>query len=380
MHREGPASRSGSALLFSIRHDASIFCQSAESRPRRDRPESQREQRANRHIQRGLHQTFHPSQRNSRHARSVLVFFSFSPSRYVWDRIVSQASASNIFILAYSQGGIQAKNLLQSRESEVLRRLRAIALTESSHSLQSELNFGLGSGDSRPIRQFLEQHAINWVASSLPAGQRLQVLLFSLSDAQELEEVLGCLCISAGMGDTSNRAFGINNAIMIAFAFAGAYRQTVLVHASVIMNNNKGYLFLGKSGTGKSTHSRLWLQHIPGSDLLNDDNPAVRVVDGKALVYGTPWSGKTPCYRNLRTEVGAFLRLRQAPENVISRETPVRAFASVLSSCSTMLWDKASYNSICATVEDIIKNVPAYFLACRPDKEAAELSFSTIAR
>ena len=191
MHREGPASRSGSALLFSIRHDASIFCQSAESRPRRDRPESQREQRANRHIQRGLHQTFHPSQRNSRHARSVLVFFSFSPSRYVWDRIVSQASASNIFILAYSQGGIQAKNLLQSRESEVLRRLRAIALTESSHSLQSELNFGLGSGDSRPIRQFLEQHAINWVASSLPAGQRLQVLLFSLSDPQELEEVLG---------------------------------------------------------------------------------------------------------------------------------------------------------------------------------------------
>ena len=206
MHREGPASRSGSALLFSIRHDASIFCQSAESRPRRDRPESQREQRANRHIQRGLHQTFHPSQRNSRHARSVLVLFSFSPSRYVWDRIVSQASASNIFILAYSQGGIQAKNLLQSRESEVLRRLRAIALTESSHSLQSELNFGLGSGDSRPIRQFLEQHAINWVASSLPAGQRLQVLLFSLSDPQELEEVLGCLCISAGMGDTSNRA------------------------------------------------------------------------------------------------------------------------------------------------------------------------------
>lgn len=138
----------------------------------------------------------------------VLFLFSFpsSPSRYVWDRIVSQASASNIFILAYSQGGIQAKNLLQSRESEVLRRLRAIALTESSHSLQSELNFGLGSGDSRPIRQFLEQHAINWVASSLPAGQRLQVLLFSLSDAQELEEVLGCLCISAGMGDTSNRA------------------------------------------------------------------------------------------------------------------------------------------------------------------------------
>lgn len=187
-------------------------------------------------------------------------------------------------------------------------------------------------------------------------------------------------CAATLEGETTNCAFGINNAIMIAFAFAGAYRQTILVHASVIMNNNKGYLFLGKSGTGKSTHSRLWLQHIPGSDLLNDDNPAVRVVADKVYVYGTPWSGKTPCYRNQSTEVGAFLRLKQAPENVISRETPVRAFASVLSSCSTMLWDKASYNSICGTVEDIIKSVPAYFLACRPDKEAAELSCSTIAR
>lgn len=187
-------------------------------------------------------------------------------------------------------------------------------------------------------------------------------------------------CFVTLEGETSNRAFGINNAIMIAFAFAGAYKQTVLMHASVIMNKNKGYLFLGKSGTGKSTHSRLWMQHVPGSDLLNDDNPAVRVVRDKVYVYGTPWSGKTPCYRNLYTEVGAFLRLKQAPENVISREMPVRAFASVLSSCSTMLWDKESYNSICGIVEDIIKKVPAYFMACRPDKEAAELSFSTIVR
>lgn len=187
-------------------------------------------------------------------------------------------------------------------------------------------------------------------------------------------------CFATLEGETSNRAFGINNAIMIAFAFAGAYKRTVLMHASVIMNKNKGYLFLGKSGTGKSTHSRLWMQHVPGSDLLNDDNPAVRVVRDKVYVYGTPWSGKTPCYRNLYTEVGAFLRLKQAPENVISREMPVRAFASVLSSCSTMLWDKESYNSICGIVEDIIKKVPAYFMACRPDKEAAELSFSTIVR
>lgn len=117
----------------------------------------------------------------------ICMFCIFSVSfliRYIWDRIVAHASASNIFILAYGQGGIQAKNLLQSRETEILRRLRAIALTESSHSLQSELNFGLGSGDSKTIRQFLEQHAINWVSSTVPASQRIPVVFWSACDSR----------------------------------------------------------------------------------------------------------------------------------------------------------------------------------------------------
>ena len=94
----------------------------------------------------------------------------------IWDRIIARASASNLFILAYGQGGVRAKNLLQSREMEVLRRLRALALTESTHSLQSELNFGLGSSDSKGLREFLELHSINWLASStVPPSQRVTV-------------------------------------------------------------------------------------------------------------------------------------------------------------------------------------------------------------
>ena len=57
-------------------------------------------------------------------------------------------------------------------------------------------------------------------------------------------------------------------------------------------------MLLGKSGTGKSTHSRLWLKYIPDTKLLNDDNPAVRIMDNNTImIYGTPWSGKTPCYK-----------------------------------------------------------------------------------
>lgn len=113
------------------------------------------------------------------------------------------------------------------------------------------------------------------------------------------------------------------------------------MHASVTENKGFAYLFLGKSGTGKSTHSSLWLKYIANSELLNDDNPAVRCFpDGRIIVYGTPWSGKTPCYRNKSLPVGAFVRLQQHPQNEIQEEPKIKAFASILSSCSTMIWDK----------------------------------------
>ena len=101
-------------------------------------------------------------------------------------------------------------------------------------------------------------------------------------------------CDVSLFGSENNKNFGLGNALMITYAFSAAYHRTLLMHASVTMADGKGYLFLGKSGTGKSTHSGLWLRHIPNTELLNDDNPAVRIDDeGRALVYGTPWSGKT---------------------------------------------------------------------------------------
>ena len=187
-------------------------------------------------------------------------------------------------------------------------------------------------------------------------------------------------CKATMFGTPEQGSFGLNNAIMIMFAFAGAMQGILLMHASVPMLNDKAYLCLGKSGTGKSTHCKLWLKHVEGTDLLNDDNPAVRYLDGKTYIYGTPWSGKTTCYRNLRKECGAFLRLQQYPGNIIKKHNPLQGFASILSSCSTMIWDKPSYNAICDTVSKIASITASYHLRCKPDKDAARLSYNTIAR
>ena len=174
--------------------------------------------------------------------------------------------------------------------------------------------------------------------------------------------------------------FAISNAMMLLYTFCTSPYQTLMVHASVIRNDGLGYMFLGRSGTGKSTHSCLWLKHIPGSVLLNDDNPVIRVIDGLAYVYGTPWSGKTPCYKNESVPLKAVVRLSQAPYNKIARFAPLQSFASLMPACSCMRWDSASVSALHKTVEKVITVVPGYGLECLPDEAAAVLCYSEVSK
>ena len=176
------------------------------------------------------------------------------------------------------------------------------------------------------------------------------------------------------------RNFAVNNALMLMYAFRTASLGTLEMHASVTVKDGKGYLFQAKSGTGKSTHSRMWLENIPGTHLLNDDNPVVRFKDGKTIVYGTPWSGKTPCYRNEEYPVGAFVRINRAPRNFISRMSLPEAFASVSSSSSGLRAIKGMGDGLFETISGIVQDVPCYLLDCLPDKEAAQVCCSEVTK
>ena len=187
-------------------------------------------------------------------------------------------------------------------------------------------------------------------------------------------------CSCALNGSWTMRSFGLNDALMLVYAFAGSYRQTLLVHASCVVNNGWAYPFIAKSGTGKSTHSGLWLRHIEDVQLVNDDNPIIRIIDGKPILYGSPWSGKTPCYRQVNYPLGAITRIDRAMANSIERLDTVQAFASILPSCSSMKWDSVIFNNLCDTVTRIIETTPIYTLHCLPNKEAAQLCHKTISR
>ena len=180
------------------------------------------------------------------------------------------------------------------------------------------------------------------------------------------------------------RRFALNNAIMVLYALATAGLDTALFHAACVSYKGLGYLFLGKSGTGKSTHARLWLKYIEGTELFNDDNPVVRLFEKNgrkfAVAYGSPWSGKTPCYKNVKFELGGFVLLSQAPFNKISPLKGVSAYAAIMPGISGMRWDKKIADGLHLTQNGLASNVPIWYLECLPDEEAAKLCCQTIAR
>ena len=168
-------------------------------------------------------------------------------------------------------------------------------------------------------------------------------------------------------------------ACWIAYGVITTPLETVAIHTSVIQHGGKTVLFLGESGTGKSTHTRLWRENIEGAVLLNDDSPIIRIVDGKPWVYGSPWSGKTPCYKNESYPLAACVRLSQAPYNKIERLKVAQGYGALHPSCPPCFaYDDALYDSISGVLSTLLSTVPVYHLACLPNAAAAWLSYETI--
>ena len=187
-----------------------------------------------------------------------------------------------------------------------------------------------------------------------------------------------CRCML--MGSFNMRSYGLNNALILTYAFAGSFQNAVLVHASVVRRHGYGYAFIAKSGTGKSTQVSSWLRYIPDCDLMNDDTPVIRLINEQPYIYGSPWSGKTPCYRNIKAKLGAITRIARAEHNSIEKLPAVSALAVLLPAVSTMKWDKQVYNNAQRIMFKLIETTPHFILHCLPDKDAALLCHKTISQ
>ena len=210
--------------------------------------------------------------------------------------------------------------------------------------------------------------------------------LFRVSMSREGEIVCAMRCsedwseVSLFMHPAYVR-FAIDNAAMLVYAFATVGHKTLLFHSSVTVRDGLAYMFLGHSGTGKSTHSQQWKAAFPEVELLNDDNPAVRIMDDRTVrVYGTPWSGKTPCYKASSAPVAALVQLAQAPQNTITRLRMSQAYPFILASVSGLKVLPKMMDQIYESIALLLELCPVYKLECLPNPDAARVCYEEINR
>ena len=199
------------------------------------------------------------------------------------------------------------------------------------------------------------------------------------------KESKGCLicskdCLECRLimtGDISTIIF--EHLMMIMYALATTGSDTLLLHAVVVSCEGKGYLFIGRCSTGKSTHARLWLLHVEGTKLVNDDFPVVR----GGMVYGSPWgSFNTPCYRNVSYPIGGIVSLSQASCNKIHRisgiETYLTLYCRDIVSFLGYSIPEDIAESMHQTKDKLAQTIPMWHLECLPDEAAARLCHDTI--
>lgn len=169
-------------------------------------------------------------------------------------------------------------------------------------------------------------------------------------------------------------------ALWVAFNYLMIKDNCFAIHTSANVFGDKTLIFLGESGTGKSTHTRLLRERYPESFLLNDDSPFIKVEkDGSVMVYGSPWSGKTPCYKNEQHHLYGIVRLSQAPYNKIRKLSPMESIGALLPSAPPMLnYCDETTDALYGYISDILETVPVYHLECLPNTAAAELSHDTL--
>ncbi|MBQ9673570.1 MAG: hypothetical protein IJV39_02980 [Ruminococcus sp.] len=151
--------------------------------------------------------------------------------------------------------------------------------------------------------------------------------------------------------------------------------NTLLFHGSVIAVDGEGYLFTAKSGTGKSTHTRLWKELFKDrAVMVNDDKPLLKITDSGVFAYGTPWNGKHHLGNNISAPLKVICFLKRAENNSIAPVTKQAVYGELLQQC----YRPAKIDSLKKTLvllDLIAQKVGFYQLFCNQNIEAAEISY-----
>lgn len=151
-----------------------------------------------------------------------------------------------------------------------------------------------------------------------------------------------------------------------------------LMHAAVIAVDGEAYAFCAKSGTGKTTHMKLWLDKFgERARVVNGDKPILRYIDGTLYAFGTPWCGSEGMGENTKVPLKAICFIERSGTNSITRMTPSAVLGRIFHQL-LMPQDEESLDSFMNMIEHMIATVPCYLLRCNMEMEAAEVAWQGI--
>ncbi len=153
----------------------------------------------------------------------------------------------------------------------------------------------------------------------------------------------------------------------------------IMLHSSCVEKDGYAYLFSADSGTGKSTHTHLWLKNLSGTRIINDDKPALIKENDVWYAYGTPFSGKTDENLNVKVPIRAITFIKRGNENSVNK-LPVNEAIKLLfgQTIRPSIEDRAL--KTLGTVDSILRNVSVFSLECNMDDDAAFASYNGIER
>ncbi len=149
----------------------------------------------------------------------------------------------------------------------------------------------------------------------------------------------------------------------------------ILFHGSAVAVDGAAYLFTAKSGTGKSTHTRLWREKFgTRAVMVNDDKPLIRITDDGAIVYGTPWNGKHRLSSNISVPLKAICILERDKENHIAECVPMAEFPKIMSQTYRKNSPEFMQKTL-ALLDKLLHSVKVYRLGCNMNPEAADVAY-----
>lgn len=155
-------------------------------------------------------------------------------------------------------------------------------------------------------------------------------------------------------------------------------RDIFLFHGSAIAVDGRAVLFTAKSGTGKSTHTKLWRDAFGDrAVMVNDDKPLLRVTDTGVIVCGTPWNGKHRISTNCMIPLEAICILERGEENEICSLTARQALPMLMQQTHRST-DPAAVSQMLQVINKMFDRVRFYRLRCNMEPEAAKVAYEGI--